>query len=157
MTMGSLVGTLDAPAQVARDPLYRDQATGTEWQGSGPKPKWLRDRIREGAKLEELVVEGGHPVGMLQVWWVPQLPMQAFSVSVASVEEGVKVLDVLAMYDLFQLQHNVKPDFANTGGLRRWCADSDGEGTPGWEEWYDPDTAEDDPRAWTVRRASDNG
>ena len=39
---------------------------------------------------------------------------------------------------------NIKPDYCNSGGLRRWCED-DGEGTPGWEVWYDEETGEDDP------------
>ena len=127
--------------------IYRDERTGTEWQGSGLKPAWLRERLR-ASKEKGLVVEGGHAVGLLQVWWVPQVPMVEFCVPVASVEEGVKLLDVLAMYDLFQLQHKVKGDFANVGGLRRWCADSDGEGRPGWESWYDDATGEEDPRVW---------
>src|SRR3546814_6755934 len=73
--------------------------------------------------------------GQLQVWWVPQVPMTAFEVNVGSVQEGAKLLDVLAEYDLFQYENKVKPDYCNAGGLRRWCADSDGEGTPGWEDW----------------------
>lgn|SRR3546814_506371 len=86
--------------------------------------------------------------GQLQVWWVPQVPMTAFEVNVGSVQEGAKLLDVLAEYDLFQYENKVKPDYCNAGGLRRWCADSDGEGTPGWEDWCDEETGEDDPRAY---------
>lgn len=84
-------------------------------------------------------------VGDLNVWWVPQVPMKAFSVDVSSVAEGVKVMDVLAEYDLFQWKNNVKPDYSNAGGLRRWVENSDGEGTPGWEDWYDEETGEEDP------------
>jgi hypothetical protein len=62
-----------------------------------------------------------------------------------TVEEGVKIMDVLAQYDLFQLKHRVKGDYANMGGLRRWCEDN-GDGTSGWEDWYDEETFEDDPR-----------
>lgn len=87
-------------------------------------------------------------VGDLQVWWVPQVPMKSFSVDVDSVEMGVKVMDVLADYDLFQYRNKIKPDYCNAGGLRQWCADSDGEGTPGWEDWYDEATGEDDPKVW---------
>lgn len=141
-------------AVAAGAPLYRDSTTGSEWQGSGLKPAWLRAKLRSGSKAEDFLVDGGHPIGLLQVWWVPQVPMAEFSVEVASVEEGVKLLDVLAMYDLFQLAHNIKPDFANTGGLRRWCADFDGEGRAGWEGWYDEETGEDDPRAWLAAKAT---
>jgi hypothetical protein len=85
--------------------------------------------------------------GDLNVWWVPQVPMKNFSVDVSSVAEGVKIMDVLAEYDLFQLRNNIKPDYCNAGGLRRWCLDSNGDGRPGWEDWYDEETGEDDPRS----------
>ena len=87
-------------------------------------------------------------IGDLQVWWIPQIPMRPFTVDVGSVAEGVKMLRVLADYDVFQFINNVKPDYCNVGGLRRWCNNSDGEGTPGWEDWYDEGTGEDDPKAW---------
>lgn len=81
----------------------------------------------------------------LRVWWIPQVPMEEFTVPVSSVEEGVKIMKVLADYDIFQFKQNVKPDYCNAGGLERWTNDSDGEGTPGWEDWYDEETGEDDP------------
>ena len=67
----------------------------------------------------------------LRVWWIPQIPMESFYVPVETPEEGKKILDVLASYDLFQLQHNVKPDFSNTGGLQIWNEDEQD-----WEDWY---------------------
>ena len=91
--------------------------------------------------------------GDLQVWWIPQVPMKSFNVPVDSVEMGVKIMDVLAEYDLFQFKNKVKPDYSNAGGLRRWCADSDGEGKPGWEDWYDEETGEDDPKQWLADKA----
>lgn len=87
-----------------------------------------------------------HTLGDLQVWWIPQVPGAMFTVDVASVAEGVKIMDVLADYDLFQFDNCIKPDYCNTGGIRRWCAD-DGEGRPGWEDWYDDESGENDPRA----------
>lgn len=92
-------------------------------------------------------------VGDLQVWWIPQVPMLAFEVEVSSVAEGVKILEVLALYDSFQYEHRVKPDYCNVGGLRRWCGDSDSDGTPGWEDWYDEDSGEDDPAMWLAAQA----
>lgn len=86
-------------------------------------------------------------VGDLQVWWIPQVPMKAFEVDVSTVAEGVKLLDVLAGYDRFQFENNVKPDYCSAGGLRLWCADN-GDGVPGWEDWYDEETGEDDPATW---------
>jgi hypothetical protein len=91
--------------------------------------------------------------GDLQVWWVPQVPMKAFEVDVSSIAEAVKVMDVLADYDMFQFENKVKPDYCNAGGLRRWCADSDGEGNPGWEDWYDEETGEDSPAVWLEEQA----
>ena len=84
----------------------------------------------------------------LQVWWIPQVPMNPFVVSVGSVSEGVKIMDVLADYDKFQFDNNIKPDYCNVGGINQWDEDSDGEGTPGWVNWSDEETGEDDPRAW---------
>lgn len=86
--------------------------------------------------------------GDLQVWWIPQVPMEPFEVEVGSVAEGVKILDTLARYDQFQYEHRVKPDYCNTGGLRCWTDNCDGDGTPGWEDWMDEDSGEDDPREW---------
>mgnify|MGYP006403142327 CR=1 FL=1 len=74
--------------------------------------------------------------GDLQVWWIPQVPMTAFTVPVANIQEAILILRTLARYDLFQLQHNVKPDFSNAGGLNLF---EDGE----WCDWYDPETGED--------------
>ena len=62
-------------------------------------------------------------------------------------------MNVLSSYDLFQFENNIKPDYCNTGGLRRWCDDCDGEGNPGWEEWFDDETGEDDPEAWLLDQA----
>lgn len=89
-------------------------------------------------------------VGELQVWWIPQVPMSPFEVDVESVAEGVKVMTVLADYDKFQLDNNIKPDYSNAGGLRRWIANADGHGGAGWEDWYDEETGEDDPRIWLL-------
>ena len=93
-------------------------------------------------------------VGDLQVWWIPQIPMEPFEVDVKSVEEGVKILIVLADYDIFQFKNKVKPDYSNVGGLRRWCANSDGEGKPGWEDWYDEETGDEDPEEWLTNHSS---
>ncbi len=86
--------------------------------------------------------------GDLQVWWIPQVGARGippFQVDVPTVEAGVLLLATLARYDKFQLDHRIKPDYCNTGGLRRWCDDSDGDGYPGWENWYDEETGNDDP------------
>ena len=83
--------------------------------------------------------------GDLRVSWFPQIPCEAFTVPVASVAEGVKIMDTLAEYDLFQLRQGIKPDYCNAGTLERYEAD-DGDGAPGWCDWYDEESGEDDPR-----------
>lgn len=67
----------------------------------------------------------------LRVWWVPQIPMEAFYIPVESPEEGKNVMDLLAAYDCFQYNHNVKPDYCNNGGLQ-YFNEEDNE----WEDWY---------------------
>lgn len=66
--------------------------------------------------------------GALRVWWIPQIPMKSFYVSVETVEEGKKIVEILAEYDLFQFDNKVKPDYSNAGGLEIF---EDGE----WCEW----------------------
>lgn len=68
----------------------------------------------------------------LRVWWIPQVPMTSFRVNVENLREAKLLLDTLAQYDLFQLKHNVKPDYCNAGGLEVWDVDSQE-----WLEWED--------------------
>jgi hypothetical protein len=68
----------------------------------------------------------------LRVWWIPQIPMEAFYVPVKSIDEAKLVLDVLARYDLFQFETDVKGDYSNAGGLEVW----DGQE---WWAWHDAD------------------
>lgn len=78
----------------------------------------------------------------LRVWWTPQVPMESFYIPVESPEEGKKVMDLLAAYDCFQYNHNVKPNCCNIGGLQQYDEDT-GE----WEDrlyddgksWYESD------------------
>lgn len=69
----------------------------------------------------------------LRVWHIPQVPMKAFHVGVDTLEEAVKILDVLANYDSFQYENNVKGDYANAQGLQMF---EDGE----WSDWHDEET-----------------
>ncbi|KKL16291.1 hypothetical protein LCGC14_2497060 [marine sediment metagenome] len=66
----------------------------------------------------------------VRVWWIPQVPMKPFYVPVKNTEEAIKILEVLAQYDLFQYVNNIKPDYSNAGGLQVMIQ---GE----WEEWED--------------------
>ena len=79
--------------------------------------------------------------GDLKVWWIPQVPMEAFEVPVRSIREAKLVLATLASYDLFQLNHHIKPDYSNVGGLMAFDPNevtSDGE-NDGWVDWFDED------------------
>ena len=69
----------------------------------------------------------------LRVWWIPQVgaTSEAFYVPVQSVEEGKKVLDMLAAYDAFQLQNRIKPDYNNVGGLQVYNPE-----IADYEDWY---------------------
>lgn len=84
----------------------------------------------------------------LQVWWIPQVPGHPFHVPVGSVQEAVRIMDLLAQYDQFQLDNHIKGDYCNAGGLNMWVDDCDGEGHPGWCSWYDEETGIDDPHEY---------
>jgi len=80
-------------------------------------------------------------IGDLRVWHIPQVPMQAFNVDVRSPEEAAMVLDILANYDIFQLQNHIKPDYSSAGGLEVYEEGGSEDGTaPGWVEWECPET-----------------
>lgn len=69
----------------------------------------------------------------LRVWWISQVGAadRLFYVSVKTVMEGKKVLDILSAYDAYQLQNRIKPDYCNAGGLEMWN-DKEKE----WRDWY---------------------
>ena len=92
----------------------------------------------------------------LRVWWIPQVPMKPFHVPVSSVEEGAKIMMVLADYDAFQFENNVKPDYCNVGGLQVFDPEDNEYGPDGsWRDWHDDETGEDDPIAWLANRQAD--
>jgi len=66
----------------------------------------------------------------LRVWWIPQVPSEPFYVTVETPYEAAKILVMLADYDKFQLENNIKPDYSNAGGLEVY---EDGE----WTDWRD--------------------
>ena len=94
----------------------------------------------------------------LRVWHIPQVPMKPFFVEVDSVEEGVKLMNTLANYDLFQYENNVKPDYCNMNGLQMWDETLTEEDLmemmldDKWVDWY-IDTEEDyfdDPEVYVA-------
>lgn len=69
--------------------------------------------------------------------------MKPVTVDVETVQEGVKLLGILADYDAFQLENNIKPDYCNVGGLSMI---EDGE----WVDWCDEETGIDDPEEYLL-------
>ena len=69
----------------------------------------------------------------LRVTHIPQVgsDVGAFYVPVQSPEEAVKVMGILAAYDEFQFEHNVKPDFTNFSYLEMF--DEEEHEWVGWE------------------------
>ena len=78
-------------------------------------------------------------VGDLRVWWIPQVPMQGFHVSVNNIREAKLLLNALADYDIFQFKNHIKHDYSNAGGLEIYSDNIDDENTKGWEEWENDD------------------
>lgn len=70
---------------------------------------------------------------ILRVWHIPQVPGRPFYVPVDSLKEAKKILDVLANYDSFQFENNIKPDYSNAAGLEEYIGDNT------WQEWEDED------------------
>ena len=62
----------------------------------------------------------------------PQIPCKPFIVEVGSIEEGKKIMDVLANYDLFQFDNRIKGDYANATVFEEWD-----ESEKEWLEWCD--------------------
>lgn len=86
--------------------------------------------------------------GALRVWWIPQVPGKPFYWPVGSIKEAKLLLDVLAMYDLFQFNHHIKPDYANAGGLEIY--EDIGEDALSWDEWCNEDGS-------TIDEVDENG
>lgn len=79
----------------------------------------------------------------MRVWWIPQVGANStFYVPVQSVEEAAKIMTTLAIYDEFQYENKIKPDFCNTGGLEVW--DEELQEWCGWD-YDDGENYYDDP------------
>ena len=70
--------------------------------------------------------------GDLRVWHIPQIPMKAFHIPVSTPEDAIRVMRILAEYDMFEYKNNVKDDYFNAQGLEVF---EDGE----WVDWYNED------------------
>ncbi len=83
---------------------------------------------------------------LYKVWWIPQVPGKRFEVEVDTVKEVAKIMEVLANYDMFQFEHNIKSDYTNAGGLMFWDAELDNDdGSLGdWTDFEEYDLEEID-------------
>lgn len=70
----------------------------------------------------------------LRVWHILQIPCKPFHVPVSSPDEAIKILGVLADYDLFQFENHIKPDYSSAQGLEEWD-----EAEQEWVEWNSDD------------------
>lgn len=92
----------------------------------------------------------------LRIWHIPQVPGKPFYVEVESVQEAVKLMNTLAAYDSFQLENNIKGDYANMNGLEFYdetISDQELEEMgleDRWMTWYieTEDTYFDDPEEY---------
>jgi hypothetical protein len=67
-----------------------------------------------------------HKEGDLMVFYVPQLPMNAFEYPVPDLKTAAIVLDALERLSLFEFENRVKPDYADMSGVSRYETDGDG-------------------------------
>ena len=76
---------------------------------------------------------------MLQVWWTPAVPGEAFTMEVQTVEDGHRLLDILVDYTRYLEGRGLLPVYdADAGGLQAY---EDGD-------WYDAEFVFDDSAAW---------
>ena len=74
--------------------------------------------------------------GDLQVWHIPQIPGKAFRFDVKDPREAAVLLRALALYDIFQFENRIKPDYSNAAGLEVFEVNED-HPKGDWNEWYD--------------------
>lgn len=72
----------------------------------------------------------------LRVFHIPQIGMKGkpFTFPVSSIEEAKKMILLIDVYDIYQYENHIKPDFCNMTDLEVW-----NEAENEWETWYDED------------------
>lgn len=73
----------------------------------------------------------------------PQIPGPIYRVPVESLAEAVKIQKVLCEYDLFQYDHNIKPDYCNMCDLEERRPEEIDKADPdddGWYSWHDSES-----------------
>lgn len=72
----------------------------------------------------------------IRVHHYPQIPCKPFIVEVADEFEAYKMQQTLTNQHLFLFENNIIPDYANEICIVMWDEDSDGEGNPGWSDYW---------------------
>ena len=72
-----------------------------------------------------------------RIWWLPQVGVgiKSFYKEVSSFDEGQLICDILADYDLYQLNNSIKPDYCNAGGIQYFDEND--------QDWYDIENKEE--------------
>ena len=71
---------------------------------------------------------------MYKVWYIPQVPMQAFEVEVDDLKTAEKLLNTIYEFSSFEYENRVKPDYSDVGGIAQWSEDD--------QSWEDVDESE---------------
>lgn len=79
----------------------------------------------------------------LRAYHIPQIPGDTFDVYVTDEVEAKRILDVLTQQHLWLYKNNIIPNFSNIMGVEMWVEDSDGEGTPGWNDYWNDEEGTD--------------
>jgi len=72
----------------------------------------------------------------LQVRHYPQIPCEPFCVDVADEVEADKIMTVLADQHLWLFDKHIIPDYSNSIMVLMYDENSDGEGNPGWSNYW---------------------
>ena len=75
----------------------------------------------------------------LRISHFPQVPCNPYRVEVENLKEAKKIMNILAEYDYFQLENNIKPDYSNVTVLEMYD-----EENKDWVDWEDEETGIDD-------------
>ncbi len=77
----------------------------------------------------------------LRVLHYPQIPCEPFFVNVKDEEQAYLIQETLADQHLFLYDNNFIPDYSNVILVQMYEEDSDGEGNPGWCDYYNEEEA----------------
>lgn len=72
----------------------------------------------------------------LRVVHFPQIPCDPFVVEVKDEEQAYLIEQTLANQHLFLYKNNMIPDYSNIILVEMWDENSDGDGNPGWRDYY---------------------